>query len=424
MLPASSAHGGSLSPAATPEQAMAIPFTRILIAVWVRRRRIVLSGVCGACAGGALALCLPDQYTSSASLMPPDAASLNQPSAINMTGTAPISLGASLASQRTPGATVIGILSSRSAEDALIQRYDLLQHYGTPSLDAARKELLDNSNFDEDKKSGIVTIKVTDRDRVHARDLAQAYVDEVNILLNTLSTSAAGKEHTFLEARLAAVKAQLDKSSADLSAFSSKHETLNPTGQGAALIQTQALMKEQLVTAQSELAGLQAVYSDRNVRVQTARARVATLQGQLHQMSVSPSAEGEPAAAGSPSLRQLPLLAVTYADLSRQVAAQQAVYETLTKQAEISRVQEAKDTPVAKQLDTPVAAEKHSSPHRLLICLAGCVLGALGAGAWFAFVSWWRLLNGQYGLSAYLADLLKREQDVRGGASVATDLPA
>ena len=356
--------------------------------------------------------------------MPPDASSLNQPSAINMTGIAPISLGASLSSQRTPGATVIGILSSRSAEDALIQRYDLVRHYRTTSMETTRKELLDNSNFDEDKKSGIVTIKVTDRDRGRARELAQAYVDEVNILLNTLSTSAAGKEHTFLEARLAAVKAQLDKSSADLSAFSSKHETLNPIGQGTALIQTQAIMKEQLVTAQSELAGLQAVYSDRNVRVQTAHARVATLQGQLHQMSMSPSAEGESAATGSPSLRQLPLLAVTYADLSRQVAAQQAVYETLTKQAEISRVQEAKDTPVAKQLDTPVAAEKHSSPHRLLICLAGGVLGVFGAGAWFALIAWWHLLNGQYGLTAYLSDLLKLEQEAHGGTGVATDLPA
>lgn len=401
-------------PESSTRQEATLPVTRMLIATWVRRRQLALAAVLGTLAGAAVAFCLPDRYTSSASLMPPDANSLNQPSAINMTGSVPISLGASLASQRTPGATVIGILSSRSEQDALIQRYSLSRHYRTDSLEAARKELLESSSFDEDKKSGIVTIKVTDSDRAYARDLAQAYVDEVNRLLNVLSTSAAGKEHAFLETRIAAVKAQLDQSSTALSAFSSKHETLNPTGQGTALIQTQAILKEQIVTAQSELAGLQAVYSDGNVRVQTARARLATLQGQLHQMSVTPATEGESPAAGSPSLRQLPMLAVTYADLARQVATQQAVYETLTKQAEIARVQEAKDTPVAKQLDTPVLAERRSSPHRLLICLAGAVLGTMGAFVLVACSAWWRGFNGRYDLSSYLSGLVRREQELRG----------
>ncbi len=397
-----------------PEKTLSIPITRVLVAIWVRRNLLLLSGVFGAVLGGVIACILPDRYTSSASLMPPDASSLTQTSAINMTGSVPLSLGASLGSQRTPGATIIGILNSRSEQDALIHSFDLQRCYKASSLEATRQNLIGLSFFEEDKKSGIVTIKVTDRDRVQARDLAQGYVEELNKLLNRVSTSSASKEHAFLEARLAGIKNELDQSSSALSRFSSRHETLNPAGQGAALIQSQAVLKSQLGVAQSELSALQAVYTDRNVRVQAARARLNTVSAQLRQMDADPASERQKDNTGTPSLRQLPILTVTYADLSRQVATQQIIYESLTKQLEVAKLQEAKEIPVAKELDIPVLAETRSSPHRFLITLSGFFIGSLGAMASITFTSAWRTLEGQYGLSSYVSGLLRKEQELHG----------
>ncbi len=342
--------------------------------------------------------------------MPPDASTLSQPSALSQLAGPTLSLGSSLTSQRTPGSTVIGIMGSRSEQDALIDTFHLQPHYDTPLRQATRERLFENSTFEEDKKSGIVTITVTDRDRQTARDLAQGYVDELNTLLNKVNTSAAQREHEFLETRLKTIKAQLDESSQALSTFSSRHETLNPVSQGAALIQAQTLLQNQVGMADSELSALRASYSDGNARVRAAEARVNSLHARLAGMSRGPAQGDEEGGSGTPSLRQLPGLTVTYADLSRQIATQQAVYETLTKQMELAKVQEAKELPSAKELDSPVLAEKRSSPHRSLLAIGGLLLGLLGGCAFVAVTTLCRLANEQYGLSIYFAHLLQTER--------------
>jgi hypothetical protein len=44
-----------------------------------------------------------------------------------------------------------------------------------------------------------------------------------------------------------------------------------------------------------------------------------------------------------PSIRELPILGVTYSDLSRELVMQEGIYETLNKQYELAKVQEAKE---------------------------------------------------------------------------------
>jgi len=88
--------------------------------------------------------------------------------------------------------------------------------------------------------------------------------------------------------------------------------------------------------------------------------------------------EGENAEGGDlkadqfmPSIRKLPLLGVTYADLYRRVMMQGTLYETLTKQYELARVQEAKEIPPIKVLDEPQCQRKsHLLTGRSSSCLA------------------------------------------------------
>ena len=70
-----------------------------------------------------------------------------------------------------------------------------------------------------------------------------------------------------------------------------------------------------------------------------------------------------------PPLRQLPRLAVPYADLYRRVRVQEAVFELLTQQYEIASIDEAKDTPAIKVIDPPGVPERKSFPPRLLLAL-------------------------------------------------------
>jgi uncharacterized protein involved in exopolysaccharide biosynthesis len=88
-----------------------------------------------------------------------------------------------------------------------------------------------------------------------------------------------------------------------------------------------------------------------------------------------------------PPLRQLPRLAVPYADLYRTVKVQEAVFELLTQQYEIARIQEAKDIPVVSVIDSPGIPEKKSFPPRLLLALLLTlfVIGVTAGGMLFEY---------------------------------------
>jgi hypothetical protein len=90
-----------------------------------------------------------------------------------------------------------------------------------------------------------------------------------------------------------------------------------------------------------------------------------------------------------PSLRSLPLLGVKYADYYRRAKIQETVYELLTQQYELAKIQEAKETPSVKVLDKPKVAQKKSSPSRLLITALGGFLVFCAAIAWVIGSATW-----------------------------------
>ncbi|OLE14772.1 MAG: hypothetical protein AUG89_00525 [Acidobacteria bacterium 13_1_20CM_4_56_7] len=83
-----------------------------------------------------------------------------------------------------------------------------------------------------------------------------------------------------------------------------------------------------------------------------------------------------------PSIRKLPLLGVRYADLYRRTRIQEAVLETLTKEYELAKVQEAKEIPTVKVLDSPNIPEKKSFPPRLIIIFLAMTLALTAATTW------------------------------------------
>jgi hypothetical protein len=92
-----------------------------------------------------------------------------------------------------------------------------------------------------------------------------------------------------------------------------------------------------------------------------------------------------------PSIRQLPLLGVGYADFYRNAKIQEAIFDTLTQEYELAKVQEAKETPTVKVLDEPRIPGKRSFPPRILIMLLGTVLAFGASVTWiFAHALWER----------------------------------
>ena len=183
------------------------------------------------------------------------------------------------------------------------------------------------------------------------------------------------------------VKQDLETAEQNFSQFATKNTALDIPTQGKAMIESAAILEGQLIAAQTELEGLKQVYADGNIRVRSTQARVDELRRQLEKSLGGKS--HEPGAANAqeqrlffPSIRELPALGVGYADLFRNAKIQDVVFQTLTQQYELAKVQEAKETPSVKVLDPPDVPEKQSFPPRLLIITLGTMLALVGSVTW------------------------------------------
>jgi uncharacterized protein involved in exopolysaccharide biosynthesis len=350
--------------------------------VWEERRFLGKACLAGLLVGCLVAFLIPARYESTVQLMPPDnqsgsglamLAALTAKSGSGNSGVGAIA--GDLLGMKSSGALFIGVLSSRTVQDRLIERFQLKKVYWVRLEEDARKKLAERTGLSEDRKSGIVSIIVEDRDPNRAAAIAQAYVEELNQLVAELSTSAAHRERVFLEERLSAVKRDLDDASQKFSQFASKNTAIDIKEQGRAMVDAAATLQGQMIAAESELKGLEQIYTFNNVRVRAVQARITELQSQLQKLGGKGTGEANQPRVSSdslyPSIRELPILGVTWADLYRRTRIQEVVYETLTQQYELAKVQEAKETPSVKVLDAAAVPERKSYPPRLLITLLG-----------------------------------------------------
>ena len=304
--------------------------------------------------------------------------------------------------RKSSGALYMEALHSRTVEDRLVNRFDLRRVYWVRYMEDARRYLEDNTSISEDRKSGVISVMVSDRNRQRSTAMAQAYVEELNRLMNEVSTSSARRERIFIEQRLATVKQDLHRAAEEFSQFASQNTTLDITSQTKAMVEAGADLQGHLMAAQSELEGLETIYTANNVRVRSLRARVDELRHQLNEMAgANPAAvQGSPASGSQgsgnqisdmiyPSIRKLPLLGVRWAELYQQTKIQETVYQLLTQEYEMAKIQEAKEVPTIKVMDEAAIPERKSFPPRIGFMVLGTVLGCITGAVWvLGFVFW------------------------------------
>ena len=365
--------------------------------IWGNRRFIFRATAAGVLLSTLIAFLIPKRFQTTARLMPPDQGSSGMGMAMMAAASGSIGsqVGSSLGSMagdllglKNSSDLFIGIVQSRTVLDDVVNKFDLKKIYSDRRMEDAREELIKNTSVSADRKSGIITIQVVDLSPTRAAAMAGEYINELNQVVTLLNTSSAHRERVFLEDRLAQVKQDLETAEQNFSQFATKNTALDIPTQGKAMIEAAATLEGQLIAAQTELEGLKQVYADGNVRVRSAQARVDELRRQIEKTLGSKS--GDPGSGNGqnrrslyPSIRELPALGVGYADLYRNTKIQEVVFQTLTQQYELAKVQEAKETPSVKVLDPPDVPEKKISPPRLLIMMLGGMLAMVGSAAWF-----------------------------------------
>jgi uncharacterized protein involved in exopolysaccharide biosynthesis len=332
---------------------------------------------------------------------------------------------------KTSGDLFIAVLQSDTVQNALINRFDLRKVYWDRYYETARKDLTRATDITQERKSGVIKIEVTDRNRERAARIAQAYVEELDRAVAQLSTSAARRERIFLEERLKTAKHELEEDERQFSEFASKNATLDVPEQTKAMVTSAALLEGQIIAAKSELQALEQTYTPQNIRVRSLRERIAELERQQRRLG---GAAGPQVSSGTdkgstediyPAIRQLPILAVPWADLYREVKVHETVYQLLTQQYELARVQEAKEIPTVRVLDPPEVAEHKSSPQRAIIVLIAALLSFLLASAWIIAEHKWAQVDPRSPAKLLMqevdADLRFKLRSLRSRGSSASD---
>lgn len=391
-----------------------------LALLWQERRLLFRCAAVGLVVSTIIVFLIPVQFTSKTRLMPPDQAGAGMASMLAALGKGGSELGvigSELFGLRTSSDLFVGILHSRTIQDQLINKFDLRKVYGISRWEDTRKALEKRTDVTSDRKSGIITIAVSDHSAERAAGLAREYVAALNRIVLTQNTSSAHKEKEFLEQRLAQVQVDLEKAEKDFGDFASKNTAIDVKEQGKAMLGAAAELQGQLIAAQTELQGLRQIYTENNVRVRAVQAKIEEYQHQLQKLGGK--AESTDAALPSnpdlyPSIRQLPVLGVTYADLYRQAKVEEVVFETLTKQYEMAKVEEARETPSVKVLDVGDVPERKSYPPRTLLVLFGTGLAFALGGVWVLAYARWQEIDPQ-GPGKMLAEEIV--QTVRAGVS-------
>ncbi len=176
----------------------------LLIVLAKHKKRILILTFCAAILSVGYALMLPKIYTGTAKILPPQQSQSGTSALLSQLG----GLAGAAAGIKNPNDMYVGMLNSRTVMDRLIQRFNLQKTYDKDTLTDTRKKLDDDSNI-ATGKDGIITVDVDNEDPKLAAALANAFVEEMDRLMQKLAVTEAAQRRMFFEKQLKEAKDKL-----------------------------------------------------------------------------------------------------------------------------------------------------------------------------------------------------------------------
>jgi len=349
-----------------------------------RKRFILLFSFVVAVLTAIVVLILPVTFTATTTILPPQH---QESSAMALLG----QLGglASLAGNASGGAAsalglknqndlYIGLLQSEHVMDGVIRRFDLMKVYKAKRLVDARKTLKGKTKI-LSEKSTLISISVEDHNPKRAAAMANAYVDELHNLMSHLAVTSAAQRRMFFEQQVNLQKEKLAAAEVALEKTEMETGIIQPQGQAEAVIATIMQLRAQISASEVELAALRTSSTNQNPEVITLQSQIAGLQAQLAEFE-----KGHPQSASTAGnvltpTSKVPAASLEYLRRMRDVRYQETLFEFMTRQYEMAKVDEAKQGQMIQVVDPALVPERRSWPPRTLLTMLAFILAAMVA---------------------------------------------
>lgn len=356
----------------------------ILVLLAGHKRFIVRFVVGAAVLATVVSFLLPVRYEAKIVLLPPQqnssvgSALLGQLGNMGSLGSLAALAGGGLG-LKNPADMYVSLLTSRTVEDAMIQRFGLMAEYHEKRISDTRKKFESRTTAVAGTKDGLIRISVEDRDPKRAAELANGYVEEFRKLSASLAITEAARRRLFFEQQLQQAKDELAKAEEAMKKTQQSTGVLQIDSQARSLIESAAVLRAQVVAKQVQIQGMRSFAAEDNPELILAKQELTALQSQLERLAGSQHdagsginlSKGRVTESGMEYLRRL-----------RDLKYYETVFELLAKELEIAKLDEAREGAIVQIVDAAVPPDKRSFPPRLLIVIAVAVLAFFVAGFW------------------------------------------
>ncbi len=320
-----------------------------------------------------VSLVLPSSYTATVTLLPPQQSS---------------SIGGALASQlgnmgsvaalaggglglKNPNEIFVGLLKSRTVEDAMVQRFGLMQEYRKQYLSDARKALEKHVTVDGSGKDTLIRISVEDRDPRRAADLANGYIDQFRIQSQHLAITEASQRRLFFEQQLDQAKNNLATAEEALKLTEQTTGVIQLDSQARALIESAASLRAQITAREVQIQGMQTYATGENAELIQAQRELESMRTQLAKLGGSVDSSGELIVPKG----RVPAAGLEYIRKVRDVKYNETIFDILARQFEIAKLDEAKEGALIQVVDPAIPPDKRSFPKRGILTAVATTIG-------------------------------------------------
>jgi uncharacterized protein involved in exopolysaccharide biosynthesis len=379
--------------------------------LWKRRKFITKNVIWVGLASIIISLFLPKWYASKAVILSSGAGRFSLISAfadlpLNEFGFSPVNEDIT---------SFISILDSRSMKEQMVEKFNLVERYGSRDVEYAMKELEGNTEL-RVTDEGALAITLMDREPEVSQQMVQAMLSQLDLINRRLSREQGKYNRQFIEERLKQTKIDIMKAEEELKLFQQQTGVVDILAQVTAQLEAYGQLYSQKVAAHGgvysqELQAYTELYAQRaGTEIQLSVAKSTLSQNnptirqltfllkeqdrQLETLAEQLDSElgvmlqdvderlgsvgfNDGAAPIWITLSDFPALAMRSARLIREVEVQSKLLEILIPQYEQARMEESKNIPTLQVIDEPKVPLNKTKPKRMLIVLGAVFMAAM-----------------------------------------------
>ncbi|MDR1908112.1 MAG: hypothetical protein LBQ43_04625 [Holosporales bacterium] len=275
----------------------------------------------------------------------------------------------------TNGQLFIGVLRSQTVVDKIIDQFNLMELYkGKYRLKMRDLVISDILSTAEDSKSGIVTVAAVDENPDRAAKMANAFVEELKNVLQSLTIGEAAQRRVFFEQQLIQSRKTLDDVEDELQRYQEKSGLVVMEPQFQAMLESISTMRAQVAAKEVELSSLRTYAQSDNPSLKRATTELVALRtelSKLEQQQVQKTNDENQ----TTSLRDAPQLGLEYQRRLRDVKYASAMYDVMMRQFETAKIDEARETMMVQVIDPAIPPDYKYKPKRAQIILLATLVG-------------------------------------------------